>query len=133
MRQKLLGIFLYVTVIGFLFFSGCQSSVEKEDNNILDEHENASAIAIDNGEGQINVTLIGIGENYGSGYTDFNVLIEGENVLNLPTKFTLGESFFIGKNDEGYYVNADRLPADTYNVKIVVLNTIIFDDNVFIT
>ena len=94
---------------------------------------NASAIAIDSGDGQINVTLVAIGDNYESGYTDFNILVEGENVLNLPTEFILGESFYIGKNDEGYYVNAASIPSDTYSVKIIVKSTIIFDGDVLIS
>ena len=120
-----------IIILAFVFLSGCQTS--DYDENEPKEHENASAIVTDSGDGRLNVTLTGIGDNYGSGYKDFDILIEGENVLNLPTRFILGESFLIGKHNLDYYVNAGRLPVDNYSVLIIVRDTIIYNGDVMIS
>ena len=88
--------------------------------------EDASVILYSN-DGLITVRLTRYGENYKDGYDDYEILVNGENVQDLPEKFVLGEKISIG-NDKGFIVDGNPLSQNSeYKVTVIILGTIIFD------
>lgn len=125
-----IGIFFILLAVGL---NGCTNQDDKEDNNPYEhEHEMAQFGVEGTVDGYLKVTLIGEGDNYGSGYTDYDISVNDENVLNLPETVRIGESFDIGEYNLEYMVDGDSLSYGEYRVKITVFKTIVYDDDVTI-
>ena len=97
--------------------------------------ENAIVLATSS-DGNIQVRLISVGDNYGIGYDTFRIMVDNQLVggLNSIGDWTIGEKINIGEGTSGNYeVNGNNLSAGNYDVVVIIIDTVIFDGTVEIT
>ena len=97
--------------------------------------ENAGVTVSATSGDQISVLLASPGQNYGSGYPDVKVMVNGaeaDGILSLGTDslWTAGESIIIGEGATGpEYDGAGTLSGD-YDVTVTVRESVVFDGTV---
>jgi archaeal type IV pilus assembly protein PilA len=85
--------------------------------------ENAVATATSGGSGEIRIMLTKGGQNYNTGYTDFNITLSNSSGPVYGTDsdgtWTVGESIYVTGLD----------PGEKYAVTITILDTVIYDND----
>jgi len=81
---------------------------------------------------KISIRLVQEGTGYNGGYTNFEILINGEPVDDLSEvgSWTVGESILVGRGATGYEVGGTSLMPGEYIVTVVISNTIISTDEI---
>jgi hypothetical protein len=140
MKDNLL-VFALILIASILFFSGCTDSSEKDSSEKgTIPLESASAVARSE-NGRINLTLISVGDNMPSfGYSlkdSVRIILNGEELSDDNLTGNLGweefENLYIGGNPpvlDDDLSNVDILEPGDYQITIIILETVIFDDEV---
>jgi hypothetical protein len=83
-------------------------------------------------DNKISIRLVQEGTDYNSGYTNFEILINGDPVDDLSEvgSWTIGESIVVGMSTTGYEVGGTSLVPGEYIVTVVISNTIISTDEI---
>lgn len=96
--------------------------------------ENAVVIATDSND-RIQVTLVSVGQNYNSGYSNFMIYVDGSFVEGLENigYWMIGEPISIGTDTIGRYtVEGNALSAGEYDVSVAILDTVVYMGSVSI-
>ena len=97
--------------------------------------ENAAVIVSASDERYFEITLAHVGDNYGNGYSDIIIYIDGSTVENINTIYPwiVGETITIGKSTTGFAVDGNALELGVYEVSVVILDTLIYNSVIEIT
>jgi len=90
--------------------------------------ENA-AVTISENNDLIQVTLVSVGQNYNSGYSNFVIYVDGSFVEGLENigYWTVGEPIMIGSDSAGgYIVSGLSLSTGEYDVSVAILDTVVY-------
>jgi len=140
MKDNLL-VFALILIASILFFSGCTDSTKNDFSEKDEAHaENASVVVTPRNE-KIRLILVEGGDNIPSfGYSlkdSVTIKIDGKKLsddnLTGNIGWEVGETLYIGGNPpvlEDVENNVDSLGIGDYLVTVIILETVVFEDDV---
>ena len=138
MKDNLL-VFTVILIASILFFSGCTDSKKKDSSeNGNMESENASVMGLSE-SGRIRIILVTVGDNIPSfGYSlkdSVKIKINGTELSDDNLTGNIGweedESLYIGGNPpilDDKLLNVDELEPGDYQITVIILETVVYDD-----